>query len=123
MILEISSRIDSTIKKELSGSLKWNINKENCLCLFIMRQKYDIKKGVYTLMSIKDKNNFYKYDENIVIKNISQQYSKEFETIPSGWNVIVLIEFKNKIPVQIKNLPETDSWYNNYENRIRIEIK
>jgi len=45
----------------------------------------------------------------------TQQFSKPFPEIPSGWKTICLVHFATGIPQLVQQLPVVDAWHQNNE--------
>ena len=47
----------------------------------------------------------------LLLKKVTQQWAKPYDSIPCGHKTICKFEFKNGIPEVIRNLPVISTWY------------
>ncbi len=50
-------------------------------------------------------------EEECFIVDVTQQWSKPFDSIPQGWKTICNIQFPNRISKNFQQLEITDDWY------------
>jgi hypothetical protein len=106
------------LKSKLPGSFR-RINTDNILILFCDYSEYDIPIG--SIFSCVQKGNDVIYSGNIVLLSVTQEFFSPFDYIPKGWKTICELEFKNGIPVSLKNqIPIIDNWYNPNKEQYRI---
>ncbi|MFE0702338.1 hypothetical protein [Streptomyces sp. NPDC058872] len=42
---------------------------------------------------------------------VTQQFGVAWDEIPHGWNTLTVVRFEPEVPVWVRELPETGSWY------------
>src|SRR5687767_6933210 len=102
-----SKKVISQYKKAFN-CLSLNNNESLMFCSF---SGFDIPIGqeFNIIEDLEEKNPL---NSRIVLKNVTQQMWKPFDSIPAGWKIICLFEFAlGEIPDVVQKLPVINDWY------------
>lgn len=83
----------------------------NELLMFCSFSGFDIPIGqVFNIIEdLEEKNTL---NSRIILKDVTQQMWKPFDSIPAGWKTICLFEFAlGEIPDVVQKLPVINDWY------------
>jgi hypothetical protein len=102
-----SEKVISKFKEACnSGSLS-----NNEVLMFCSFSEFDIPTGK-EFNTIKDIEGKFEINSHIILKNVTQQLWKPFDSIPAGWRTICLFEFiLGDIPSIVQELPTINDWY------------
>lgn len=88
-----------------------DFNQKNEILVFCDFSEFDIPGG-YIFRSIVDGNGNMLYVGEFILKKITQQFARPFDSIPHGWKTISLFQFnEGSIPEVIYQLPYAVDWY------------
>ena len=96
---------------KFNGVLDDEDMKGNRIVLFCAHSDFDILME-HTFTCIETDKGEIAYNGQMVLKKVTQQWAKPFDSIPRGYKTICTFEFKeNDVPEVIKRLPTITDWY------------
>jgi hypothetical protein len=111
----IKIKVVGNASKEVISQYKKAFNCErlnnNLALMFCSFSEFDIPIGqVFNI--INDIEETFELNCQIILKNVTQQFWKPFDSIPSGWKTICLFEFAlGEIPDVVQKLPIINGWH------------
>ena len=82
----------------------------NEIILFCDYSSFDIPVG-YIFNTIMDSSGSKCFSGNILLRNVSQAFALEFDSIPKGHKTICKFQFAEGIPEVVKKMSVIDDWY------------
>ncbi|PSL18255.1 hypothetical protein [Chitinophaga ginsengisoli] len=109
--LKVIGRLQKDLNKRFIHGLDLVDLKDNQLILFCDYSEFDISVDYVFTEIIDEQKGEVIPGCHIILKNVSQQFFKPFDSIPHGWKTVCKFEFvNNNIPSVIYELPEVKGW-------------
>ena len=94
-----------------------NTNNRNSVIFFANYSELDIPIGTH-FQKVFDPVTNHMENVKCELEEVTQEFGRPFDHIPSGWKTICKFKFTNEIPLLIQSLPKIDDWSDKKSNSV-----